>query len=318
VGSTVSEGIAYGMMITVFMNDQDVFDKLWKYEQQFLGKNGLMDWYINAAGTNRLGTGAASDADEDMAFALLMADKQWGGKGSLGDTYLNIAKDLIQKIWNHEIQDSKLFKPGDGFGGWDTINISYFSPAYYRLFGQVMNKTADWDAVIKTSYDTIENTLKDSNGNKENGLIPAWSTSAGDPRPGFEGAPTHHQYDSCRTPFRIALDYCWNNEPRALTYITKATNFFSKIGATKIEDGYELNGKPKPSGLNPQFPQSAAFVGPIGVAAMGVPNFQSFLTELYTNVATLNLFRGGEYYDLSWTVLSLAMMTGNFLNYYQY
>ena len=81
--STVSEGIAYGMLIAVYMNDQPLFDELWKYEQQWLDKNGLMDWYINAAGTERLGTGAASDADEDMAWALLMADRQWGGNGSL-------------------------------------------------------------------------------------------------------------------------------------------------------------------------------------------------------------------------------------------
>ena len=31
--STVSEGIAYGMLIAVYMGDQALFDGLWKYEQ---------------------------------------------------------------------------------------------------------------------------------------------------------------------------------------------------------------------------------------------------------------------------------------------
>ena len=46
-----------------------------------------MDWYISADGSQSLGKGGAGDADEDMAFALLMADKQWGGKGSLDRNY---------------------------------------------------------------------------------------------------------------------------------------------------------------------------------------------------------------------------------------
>lgn len=313
IGSTVSEGIAYGMLIAVYMNDQELFDQLWKYEQQFLNGNGLMDWYISAAGDKRLGVGAATDADEDMAFALLMADQQWGGKGSLAESYLEVAKSQIQKIWNHEILDGKLLRVGDGWGGdWNTVNISYFSPAYYRIFGQVMNKVADWNSVITTSYDILEKSLNTANGNAMNGLVPAWCTSEGVPRAAYEGAPTHYQYDSCRTPFRIALDYCWFGETRALAYITKITTFFSAIGANKIQDGYDLNGTPRPSTLNPQYQQSASFVGPVGVASMGLPNYQKFLDDTYAELMTLKLMKGGEYYDQSWTVISLLMMTGNF------
>ena len=62
-----------------------------------------MDWYIRADGSDRgeNGCGAASDADEDMAWALLMADRQWGGKGSLNDSYLNIAKKQIDPGLQH-------------------------------------------------------------------------------------------------------------------------------------------------------------------------------------------------------------------------
>ena len=93
VNSTVSEGIAYGMLLAVNAGDQATFDKLWLYSQRWLDANGLMHWYINAAGTQVLGTGAASDSDEDIAFALIMADARWGGRGSLTTNYIELARD---------------------------------------------------------------------------------------------------------------------------------------------------------------------------------------------------------------------------------
>jgi endo-1,4-beta-D-glucanase Y len=314
-GSTVSEGIAYGMLIAVYMNDQTLFDELWKYEQLWLDENGLMDWYINAAGTERLGTGAASDADEDMAWALLMADRQWGGRGSLSATYLDLARRQIDLIWQHEIHEGKLMKPGDQWGDWDTINPSYFAPSYYRAFGEVTGNVAGWEAVIKTVYDTIDNTLNDANGNTTNGLVPAWCTSRGVPRSVFAGAPTHYQYDSCRTPFRIALDYCLRGEPRAKTYVLKTSQFFTAIGARNIVDGYNLDGSRRPANTSGQ---SAAFVGPAAVGAMADPAHRSLLDEGYAAVATYELLVGGEYYDGSWTLLSLLMLSGNFLDYTQH
>jgi hypothetical protein len=41
----------------------------------------------------------------------------------------------------------------------------------------------------------------------------------------------------------------------------------------------------------------------------------AFIQGGYDDVATLNLLVGGHYYDESWTVLSLLMLTGNFLDY---
>lgn len=77
IDSTVSEGIGYGMLLTVYGNDQEVFDNLWKYEQIHLNVRGLMDWEIDPNG-KMIGAGAALDGDEDMAWALIMADKKWG------------------------------------------------------------------------------------------------------------------------------------------------------------------------------------------------------------------------------------------------
>jgi endo-1,4-beta-D-glucanase Y len=314
--STVSEGIGYGMLIAVYMNDQPLFDELWKYEQLWLGKNGLMDWYISSNGNDRLGIGGATDADEDMAWALLMADRQWStGTNTLNDSYLNIAKKQIEIVYDHEIFEDKLIKPGDTWGDSTTVNVSYFAPSYYRVFAKVSGNDK-WNQVLSTSYDTLGNTLNAANGNMSNGLVPAWANSAGAPNPhvwqDMPAAPTNYQYDSCRTPFRIGLDYCANGEPRALAYVTKTSQFFAGVGAKNIVDGYDLNGAAKPQSTSGQ---SAAFVGPATVGAMSSSSNQAFLQDGYNAVATLGLLVGGQYYDESWTVLSLLMLTGNFVDY---
>ena len=53
------------------------------------------------------------------------------------------------------------------------------------------------------------------------------------------------------------------------------------------------------------------------IGAMSSASYQSFLNASYNLVKTNSLLVGGAYYDESWTVMSLLMMTGNFLDYTQ-
>jgi endo-1,4-beta-D-glucanase Y len=340
--STVSEGIAYGMLIAVYMNDQPLFDNLWRYEQAHTWTNWpygsasgtptlLMNWYIAADGNvastsngGQDGSGAATDADEDMAWALIMADKQWlGGKGSLSKTYLAYAQQLLGDIWQYETINFQLPKNGSTWGDDNCLNISYFAPAYYRVFASVGNEPRWLNNVVPYVYQVISQSLNTANSNLSNGLVPAFSTNMGaTANCGLYSAaqPHNYQYDACRTPFRIGLDACFNNEARAITYVGKTSSFFSSQGgASKIVDGYQLNGT-----ANPQFPggayngQSAAFIGPAGVGAMHSSTYRSFLDDVYGLVRQNNSWCGGQYYDESWTMLSMLMMTGNFLDYTKY
>ncbi len=317
--STVSEGIGYGMLLAAYMNDQSLFDNLWEYEQHWVDKSGLMNWYIAAdgSGLGPNGSGAATDADEDMAFALVMADHQWGGQGALDTPYAQVAVQQIQDIWKAEIQDGKLPRPGE-WGGWNTVNVSYFAPAYYRVFA-VLDPGDAWGTVVDTVYDTIAYAVNPANGNAENGLVPAWcDDSHGSPcTPEDMNIPNDvgYQYDSCRTPFRIGLDWCWNGEPRAQAYVALTSAFFSAIGAQNIADTYAIDGA-----AQPQHPggHSAAFVGPAGVGAMSAPAYGAFVDDAYSGVATRTYLVGGTYYEDSWTAMSLLMMSANFLDYTKY
>ncbi|HEY5959472.1 MAG TPA: glycosyl hydrolase family 8 [Polyangiaceae bacterium] len=319
IGSTVSEGIGYGMLLAVYMNDQHLFDQLFKYEQSHVNAHGLMDWEIGP--DNQItsgGHGAATDGDEDIAWSLIMADRQWGGGGTLADSYLNFAKRLIDAIWTYEVDQERgyLLKPGDAWGNVDVTNPSYFAPAYFRVFGQVSGKTEEWKQVIAGNYDILERSLNAASGNQDNGLVPAWCDSTGKPVVAYSGAPTHFQNDSTRTPFRVGQDYCYFGDPRAKSYLSKISQFYVKIGVAGIVDGYNLDGTPRPErAVNGA--QAASFVGPAAVGAMSDGQYQSFVDAGYAAVATLGLNAGTIYYQKSWTALSLLMLTGNFIDFTQ-
>jgi endo-1,4-beta-D-glucanase Y len=305
------------MILAVAMDDARVFDGLWQYEQLFLDAKGLMNWEIDPAGAGPTaqGTGAATDADEDMAFALLWADHRWGGKGTLSDTYRNFAIKQIALIWQSEVDHARgeALAPGDQFpNGAAVLNISYFAPAYYRLFGTASGNQSNWNKVTESSYSILAATLNAANKNATNGLVPAWSTPAGVPQAPNASLPTNHQLDSCRAPFRFGQDYCWYGEPRAKDYLAKISSFYEQVGAGNIVNGYNLDGTPNPT--NPTVHQSAAFLGPAGTGAMSDPAFTTLRDQAYGGVATLNELDGSIYYTESWTALSLVMMNGGFWN----
>ena len=94
-----SEGIGYGMLMMVYFsnnekNYQTEFDKLWALYKAAEDKYGLMNWKIgNADPTQVWGEYAATDAEVDVAAALIMASYQFGD-----ETYLSEAKTLLQNV----------------------------------------------------------------------------------------------------------------------------------------------------------------------------------------------------------------------------
>jgi endo-1,4-beta-D-glucanase Y len=306
---TVSEGIAYGMLIGVYMNDRPMFDTLWAYAKAHFDSHGLMNWNIGSTGST-IGQGSATDGDEDMAWALMMAGVQWASA-----TYTNDARTLIGNLKSFALEGNVL-KPGDNFGGASQTNPSYFAPSYYRAFAKLTGD-ATWMSVLDQSY-TI---LAAASG--ANGLVPNWSNSsgAGVTGPVSDGSGPFFGYDACRTPFRIALDYCETGEPRAKAYLDKIVGFYVAQAPTAInmlKDGYTTTGG-NPSTTLGDYSAGMAFYGPGGVGAMSgghddfVRRTHSALVNQTTGSA-MNVSGVFTYYNASWGVLSLLAMSGNFWN----
>jgi endo-1,4-beta-D-glucanase Y len=314
----VSEGIAYGMLIAVMLDEQSLFDHFFSYALLFFNQNGLMDWYIAPNGASALGRGAATDADEDMAWALVMADRQWGGCGALQQDYLVFAKQLITAIWNVEVDHERwpdMLLPGDDWRGQNVFNPSYFAPHQYRLFGEVTDNVSGWQRVIDRGYEIIER-CQLAQGKRSTGLVPAWCNWEGKPVEAFPGALQNHQYDSARLPFRIGQDWAYHQDPRARLYLSRVTAFFDAIGVPDIVDGYDLDGTPRPDPKT-RLPNagSAVFVGGAAVAAMHDKRYADFVDAAYARLATGELLARSRYYNHCWTVLSLLMLSGNLVTF---
>jgi endoglucanase len=89
---SISEGHGYGMVITAFMAGADpdarrIFDGLYAFfrDHPSAGSPDLMAWkqVEGCANIDLRNTGSATDGDMDIAYALLLADRQWGSDGAI-------------------------------------------------------------------------------------------------------------------------------------------------------------------------------------------------------------------------------------------
>lgn len=301
---TVSEGIGYGMLLSAYATDRTLFDGLWLYYKDNVNVNGVMNWKINGcSGIN--GANGATDSELDVAFALIVADFQWGSSGSIN--YKNDAKSLIATIKTHEVEaNTYVLKPGDQFGGSQITNPSYFSPAYYRAFGAFTNDSAFWNAVAAKSYAVINSNLTVNNA--VGGLVSDWCMESGaysSQASGYNNAGKTYTYDAARTPWRIAVDYVWYGTADAKTYSKKSSDFVRSTlgGSANIKDGYNQNGS-----LIGQW-HNATFVGAFACAAMGGEN-QAHLNASYTDLNQLN--EPNSYFNQTLKTLYMFLLTGNF------
>lgn len=301
---TVSEGVAYGMLLTAYAGDQDIFDDLWSYYNQHLNQNGVMNWRIQNCSVK--GWNGASDAELDAAMALIVASHQWQD-----DKYLDDAKDLIRVIREKEF-DGDILKPGDQFGGFNLVNPSYFSPAYYRVFATVeTNQATFWNNAAQKGYDIIELA---HNGN---GLVPDWCKADGsfsNEAGAYEDNGQNFIFDAIRTPMRSAVDYLWYGTPEAAEYCGDLIDwaYDNNNGGTE-----SLGSKYSTSGNKLDASHSNTFVGCFAVAAMAAQgskteqNYQSFLDRAYDD--NENTTPGyGQYFNATFKALTQFILTGNF------
>jgi endoglucanase len=301
---TVSEGIAYGMLLTAYKADKVIFDGLWNYYKDNRNGNGVMNWKINGC-SGTIGQNGATDAELDAAMALIVADYQWGNTGAIN--YRTDAQTLIATIKNHEVESNTfVLKPGDMFGGSTLTNPSYFTPAYCRAFGTYTNDVTYWNNVSTKFYAVINANL--SQNNAVGGLVSDWCQASGlysSESSGYVNQGRTYNYDAARTPWRIVTDYLWYGTSDGQIYAKKASDFARvTLGGTQnIKDGYNQNGT-----LIGQY-HNATFVGAFACAAMAGQN-QTHLDASYTDLKSLN--EPNSYFNHTLKTMYMFLLTGNF------
>ena len=91
-------------------------------------------------------------------------------------------------------------------------------------------------------------------------------------------------------------------------FLKRSATFFGGIGAANIVDGYNVNGTK--TGAN----KNSTFVGPAGAAGMA-SNQTQLVADAYLRVAADAKAATTNYYDRSWSLFTVMLMTGNFVNF---
>ena len=321
---TVSEAHGYGMLIAVLMAGHDpdahaIFDGMYAYfrEHPTATHDRLMSWYQRRSCLDANGRDSATDGDLDIAYALLLADRQWGSCGAVD--YAGEAAAMLAQLADGD------FAPGPApyplLGDWVSqdepayyaaARTSDFMPGHLRAFATV-DPTGPWQAAIDREYAVVA--AIQSTYSPATGLLPDFVLDpAGVPAPAgpdFLEASTDgtYSYNACRSPCRLGVDYLVTGDSRAKTAVDRISNWFAAEAAgdpSTIGAGYALDGTPNPGTDY----SSMAFVAPLAVAAMAGGAGQAWLDALWNRVTEVPVDAEG-YYENTLKLLSLIALSGN-------
>lgn len=316
---TTSEGQSYALLRSVWTDDKKTFDFVWGWTQKNLQRtDGLFGWQWGKkpdGGYGILpngGNNPATDADEDIALALILASHRWHQQN-----YQDQAKKILTSVWNEETATAsgKRYLIAGPWANGDTsivINPSYFAPYEWRIFAKV-DITHQWNSLIDPAYALLttagKQTLDKSNAV---GLPPDWITL--DKKTGVLSPPnqddftTNYSFDAMRVPWRIAVDYEWNKNNQAKTYLENSFGFLKDTYEkdNTLVSGYSHDGLPLQQNEIPVMYATA-----LGYFVVAAPQdaqkiYQQKIIQLYSNDnGTFKEDLG--YYDQNWLWFGAAL-----------
>lgn len=320
---TVSEGQGYGMVLSAIMAGSDstariVFDGLWRFSRAHPSsrEHRLMAWEVPTASGDQ--ADSAFDGDADIAYALLLADAQWGSAGTVNykaealKVIAGIKAATIGKTSHLPMLGDWVNDPDSSYTEWQT-RTSDFMYGHFRAYRRASND-ASWDLVLKITQaaaSSIQANFSASTGLLPDFLVPQ-TTVPYKPKPApskFLEDPNDGSfyYNACRDPWRIGTDALINGDATSLAQARKMSAWIAATVGNdpkKVRAGYKLTGQ----ALKGSDYFTTVFVAPWGVAAMTNPSQQAWLNKVYAAVRTTR----EDYFEDSVTLMSMLVMTGNF------
>lgn len=316
----VAEAQGYGMAIVATMAGADpdakkIFDGLvkWKIDHPSSINPDLLAAEQDSACRSVDGGDGATDGDMDVAYGLLLADRQWGSAGTYN--YKQLAIRHINAIKKDEVNaTTKLLKLGDWTSSGDEYyylsRTSDWMVDHFRAFRKATGDTA-WDT-IRSAHQNLIGTLQ-ANYAPNTGLLPDFvvnTNTTPKPAPGKvleDPNDGRYWWNACRTPWRIGDDAVTSGDSKSLAAARKLNGWIKgKTGGDpgKIAIGYKLDGTQISSG------SEAAFFAPFAVAAMTDSGSQAWLDALWSKMRGTPIDTG-SYFSASIQLQVMITVTGN-------
>ena len=252
-----TEGMSLGMLITVELDHQTEFDKLWNYTKRHLAASGTSSGYYNSFCDDPSG-GAMGCLDpyglQMFAMALIFAHDRWATSAVGNIDYEADALALLDVMLHKEEQNGGVV---DGITNtfdaetslvFDepkvdraaTTRPSILMPAFYELWAQ-----ATGNAVFSTAADASRALFQhvEDQAAPNTGLMPLRAYFDGTPVPGSDTFQT----EAYRVFPNMVLDEIWTiGAPSNPTEFNKVLGFFLRQGFDKYGSAYNLDGTPVP------------------------------------------------------------------------
>ena len=319
---SVSEGQGYGMIIVTMMagadpDAQNIFNQLFRYviAHPSIPESALMGWSQLPDNKNK-DTTSATDGDMDIAFALLLADKQWGSIGEFNykDSARKMIKDIMKDEINHNTYSILLSDAveSDSKDYYD-MRSSDFMPLHCKSYLDAA-KDAQWKKVIDKNYALFSHLTKTYS--PDAGLLPDFiieinrKAKPAKPRYLESRYDGYYNYNACRVPLRIATDYLFTGDVRSYEIIHTINKWIRETcsgNPDNISAGYTLAG----DDIKSRHFEALSFIGPFAVAAMIEPSNQQWLNDIWDYMTGFKL-KDFDYYDNSIKMLCMLIISGNY------
>jgi endoglucanase len=333
-GLTSSTALGTGMILTAMMAGHDpqaqvAFDGMFAVARKFPSilsitvpsKHGIgprqdnqyLPAYGIANGCMKVPEGdSAVDGDLAFAYALAVADKQWGSTGKVN--YLDELKKTANAIKLYGMSRLKTPLIGDwaslpGEGMWTTVTKPpHFTVGHFRSFAKGSGDMYWMEVVeaIQTLIADVQMRFSPTTGLFSRYLIGSRNLPGGNTVLGGSDVNSRDYAGECGAiPLWLAADYIGSGDPRSKTALTKITDWIKTKTAgdpSKIVDGYRLNGD------NLGTKGTMTFVAPFGAIAMFDAANQPWLDALWKLMAAAPTTSQDA--DTA-NLLGMLMVTGN-------
>jgi oligosaccharide reducing-end xylanase len=319
-----TEGLSYGMMIAVQLNQKAEFDALWNWSKTYLyvaesnhPSSGFFAWQARTNGV-RLSQFVAPDGEEYYVTALYFAAHRWGNGKGIYD-YQAEADGLLARMRHREPISGKisfrtremtvrgealfdaehrmvLFSPSserDRF-----TDPSYHLPAFYELWGR-WGPAPDREFWLEAAKASREFFVRATH--PVTGLNPDYAR--------FDGSPvnyhTNFSYDAFRTAGNWSVDWSWwQKDAREQDLSDRLQTFFESRGGS-YGCQFTLAGRT----LEERHAQGLVAVNAVASLAARHPQSHRFVEELWNTSTPDGLER---YYEGLLYLMALLHCGGEF------
>jgi hypothetical protein len=268
-GGTISEGQSYALLKALWMEDPKTFERVWHWTRTQMKRpnDHLLGWRWGENPSGLIETENASDADQDIAYALLQAGWRWNRPDFTEDGLA-----MVKDIWRYNVAhlNGRYYLNPGTWSGFNqnhqlTLNPSYFAPYVYQTFAHHDVEHAEgWRQLAEDTYDTLEACTALS----KVGLPPNWCAVSTLPDKNFKPAAMQlhtpvqvifsdvqglgardFSYDAFRVFWRMQMDSKLSPAPerqKAIAYIKRhgyLLRYWQKKGITP--EGFTAEGLPR-------------------------------------------------------------------------